>query len=33
MVCAQRIIAGEEVDYLDIPYDNQRNINYVKREL
>lgn len=33
MVCAQRIIAGEEVDYLDIPYDNQRNINYVNREL
>lgn len=33
MVRAQRIIAGEEVDYLDIPFDNQRNINYMNRGL
>lgn len=33
MICAQRVIAGKEVDYLDIPFDNERNINYVNRIL
>ena len=31
MAVAQRVIAGLDVDYLNIRYDNQRNINYINR--
>ena len=32
MATAQRFISGIDVDFLSIPYDNERNINFINKQ-